>query len=178
MKKILTLTLVLFATYAVFSQEPKGDQPGPNEKIVAKAGITLPPDPPPAKSEKGATVKQNKQDKQATPTPQQFGHQAVLTWTAPTTCTDGSPCTATSYNVYKVATACPSGTTVTGATKIASVPSTTTTYTDTNLVAPNSYCWYVTATNATGESTASNAAGGTLTQPLLAAPSNFVVTAQ
>jgi len=171
MKKALIGISLLSCAFALLAQEP-----GPNEKVVAKAGVTLPPDPP--KSEKGAKVKQQKQDKGASVTPQTFGHQAVLTWTAPTMCSDGSPCTATSYNVYKVATACPSGSTVSGATKIASVPSTSTTYTDTNIVAPGSYCWFVTAVNANGESTASNAAGGSLTQPMIAAPSNFTVAAQ
>jgi hypothetical protein len=159
MKKAIVIMVVFYSVVLVcmlFAQE--------QEKVVAQKGVTL----------KADKQKQNKD--QVNPTA--YGHSAVLTWTAPTTCADGSPCTATSFNIYKAQTACPSGTTVSGATKIASVPSSTTTYTDSNITAPGSYCWYVTAVNANGESTASNAAGGSLTQPLLAAPTNFTVTAQ
>jgi hypothetical protein len=73
---------------------------------------------------------------------------------------------------------CPTGSGLTGATKIASVPAPTTTYTDTNIIAPGSYCYYVTAVNSQGESTASNNAGGSLTQPTIGAPTNFTVVAQ
>ena len=169
MKKLFLLSLVFFAHPLCAQNAPKHPRPehvkelqqkGPSgeEKVVAMVGVTIPP---------GQSVN-----------PQTFGHQAVLSWTAPTTCVDGSPCTATSFNIYKVATACPSGTTVSGATKIVSVPNTQTTYTDTNISAPGSYCYYVTAVNASGESTASNAAGASLTQPMLAAPTNFKVTFQ
>jgi hypothetical protein len=154
------LMLCLISCSLVLAQSP-------NEKVLAKTGVTLPPDPP-----------KSKQKQKQTPNPTTFGHQAVLTWTAPTTCTDGSPCTAASYNIYKLNSTCPSGTGLTGATKIASVPAPTTTYTDTNITAPGSYCWYVTAVDPNGESTASNASGGNLQQPLLAAPSNFAVAAQ
>ena len=70
-------------------------------------------------------------------------HQAVLTWTNPTTCTDGSPCTPISTNVYRVVGTCAAPTTQ--FTKIASVGATVRTYTDPNLAAATTYCYYVTS---------------------------------
>jgi cellulose 1,4-beta-cellobiosidase len=104
-------------------------------------------------------------------------HSAALSWTAPTTCVDGSACTPTGYNVYRAVVACPASGLPAGATKIASAI-TTTTYTDTTITAPGSYCYYVTALNAAGESACSNTAGGTLAQPAINAPTNFTVTVQ
>ena len=104
-------------------------------------------------------------------------HSGTLNWVAPTTCVDGSACTPTGYNVYRASVACPLTGLPTGATKIASAI-TTTTYTDTTITAPGSYCYYVTALNSAGESAASNTGGGTLTQPLINSPTNFTVTAQ
>jgi hypothetical protein len=70
-------------------------------------------------------------------------HQAVLTWTNPTTCSDGSPCTPVSTNVYRVVGTCSAPTSQ--FTKIASVGATVRTYTDPNLAAATTYCYYVTA---------------------------------
>lgn len=99
-------------------------------------------------------------------------HSVVLTWTAPTTCVDGSACAPTGYNVYKFVGACPTGTT--GFTKLNLSPITVTTYTDPS-ISPGTYCYYATALNSAGESTASNTAPATLAQPLSNAPTNFTV---
>ena len=102
------------------------------------------------------------------------GHSATLNWTAPTTCVDGSACTPTGYKVYKASVACPASGLPAGATVLAAV--TVTTYTDTSIAAPGTYCYYVTATNSAGESAASNTSGGSLAQPVISAPTNFTVT--
>lgn len=70
-------------------------------------------------------------------------HQAVLTWTNPTTCNDGSPCTPVATNVYKIVGTCSAPTTQ--FTKLASVGPGVRTYTDGNLAASTTYCYYVTA---------------------------------
>jgi hypothetical protein len=70
-------------------------------------------------------------------------HQAVLTWINPTTCTDGSPCTPVSTNVYRIVGTCSAPTSQ--FTKIASVGATVRTYTDPNLAAATTYCYYVTS---------------------------------
>jgi hypothetical protein len=70
-------------------------------------------------------------------------HQAVLTWTISTTCTDGSPCTPVATNIYKIVGTCSAPTSQ--FTKIASVGPTVRTYTDANLAAATTYCYYVTS---------------------------------
>jgi hypothetical protein len=70
-------------------------------------------------------------------------HQAVLTWTLPTTCTDGSPCTPVATTVYKLVGTC--GASTTQFTKLASLSGTTRTYTDSGLAPITTYCYYVTA---------------------------------
>jgi hypothetical protein len=110
------------------------------------------------------------------PTP----HSASLSWTAVTTCTDGTSCTVVGYNVYKASAACPASGLPTGAVKIASAI-TATTFVDTPLV-PGTYCYYVTAIGGTGsngaESAASNTSSGILAAPAIAAPTGFGVTVQ
>ncbi len=71
-----------------------------------------------------------------------FAATATLSWTAPTTNTDGTPCIdLAGYNIYSH-----SGTIY---TKIASAPSTTMTYVDQNITVPNNTtitrCYVVTA---------------------------------
>lgn len=70
-------------------------------------------------------------------------HQAALTWTLPTTCTDGSPCTPVAITVYKIVATCAAPTTQ--FTKLIALSGTTRTYTDTGLAASTTYCYYVTA---------------------------------
>lgn len=70
-------------------------------------------------------------------------HQAVLTWTLPNTCTDGTPCTPVSTAVYKIVGTCSAPTTQ--FTKLVSLSGTTRTYTDSGLAALTTYCYYVTA---------------------------------
>lgn len=70
-------------------------------------------------------------------------HSAVLTWTLATTCQDGTPCTPVLSTVYKVVGTCSAPTSQ--FTKISTVPYPTRTYTDANLAAATSYCYYVTA---------------------------------
>lgn len=70
-------------------------------------------------------------------------HQAVLTWVNPTTCTDGSPCTPNAINIYKFVGTCSAP--MTQFTKLTSVAGNVKTYTDGNLAAATSYCYYVTA---------------------------------
>ena len=104
-------------------------------------------------------------------------HTATLNWTNPTTCIDGSACTPTGNQVYKLAAACPaSGTT--GFTLLYTATTPIVTYADTTVTAPGTYCYYVTAVNAAGASAASNTAGGSLSQPAINAPSAFTVTIQ
>ena len=106
-------------------------------------------------------------------------HTATLTWTNPTTCTDGSACTPAGNQVYKLAAACPaSGTT--GFTLLYTSSSAITTYADTTVTAPGTYCYYVTALTPTTlvASAPSNTAGGSLSQPAINAPSAFTVTIQ
>lgn len=70
-------------------------------------------------------------------------HQAVLTWTNPTTCTDGSPCTPVAINVYKIVGTCSAPTSQ--FTKLTTLGGAIRTYTDTGLAASTTYCYYVTA---------------------------------
>jgi len=107
--------------------------------------------------------------------PKATAHNAHLAWTAPTTCVDGSACSPSGYNVYKATVACPATGLPAGAAKIASAI-TATTYDDGTISAPGVYCYYVTALNSSGESTASNTGGGSLAQPAISAPTNFSVT--
>lgn len=74
-------------------------------------------------------------------------HQAVLTWTNPSTCTDGSACVPVATTVYKLVGTC--GAATTQFTKLASLSGTTRTYTDTGLAPATTYCYYVTASIAT-----------------------------
>lgn len=70
-------------------------------------------------------------------------HQVVLTWVVPNTCTDGSPCTPAAISVYKIVGTCSAPTTQ--FTKIATLAGNVKTYTDANLAAATTYCYYVTA---------------------------------
>ena len=70
-------------------------------------------------------------------------HQAVLTWTLPNTCSDGTPCTPVATTVYKIVGTCSAPTTQ--FTKLVSLSGTTRTYTDAGLAALTTYCYYVTA---------------------------------
>ena len=70
-------------------------------------------------------------------------HQVVLTWVLPNTCTDGSPCTPVAVTVYRIIGTCSAPTSQ--FTKIASLAGTVKTYTDVNLAAATTYCYYVTA---------------------------------
>jgi hypothetical protein len=70
-------------------------------------------------------------------------HQAVLTWVLPTTCQDGTPCTPVAITVYKLVGTCSA--TTTQFTKLATLSGTTRTYTDANLPAATTFCYYVTA---------------------------------
>jgi hypothetical protein len=74
-------------------------------------------------------------------------HQAVLTWTLPTTCTDGSPCTPVAITVYKIVGTCSAPTTQ--FTKLVTLGGTIRAYTDSGLAALTTYCYYVTASLAT-----------------------------
>jgi len=103
-------------------------------------------------------------------------HSATLTWTAPTTCTDGSPCTPTGYAVYRSNVTCPSAGIPANATDIANNISGTM-YVD-NTITVGSWCYYVLALLGTQASSASNTAGGTISQSPPAAPTNFSVTVQ
>lgn len=104
---------------------------------------------------------------------------ATLTWSAPTTCTDNSTCTATGYNVYRASVACPASGLPTGATKLNSTPITTTTYTDTITTSTSvTYCYYTTALNSAGESKGSNTGSLTVSQAVVSPPTNFKVTIQ
>lgn len=106
----------------------------------------------------------------------QATHSAALTWTPPTTCIDGSACTASGFNVYRVSIACPAnGSVPTGATLINATPVTVANYTDTTITAPGSYCYYVTALNSGGESGPSNTSGGSLAQPKPQPPTGVTV---
>ena len=95
-----------------------------------------------------AGISQTKQKMQVTTAADQPGtlattHQAVLTWTLPGTCTDGSPCTPVAITVYKVVGTCAAPTTQ--FTKLATLGGTIRTYTDSGLAAATTYCYYVTA---------------------------------
>jgi len=82
---------------------------------------------------------------------------AILTWTAPTEYTNGTPLTVASYNVYEGPASPP-------ATMVANVLAGTTTYTATNLPAGTNY-FAVTALDGTGvESALSNIASKATTQ--------------
>lgn len=72
-------------------------------------------------------------------------HQAVLTWLLPNTCADGSPCSPIAITVYRMVGTCTGATPPTGFTSLASLGGTVKTYTDANLAAATSYCYYVTA---------------------------------
>lgn len=70
-------------------------------------------------------------------------HQATLTWVLPTTCTDGSPCTAVAITVYKIVATCAAPTSQ--FTKLTTLSGTTRSYVDAGLAASTTYCYYVTA---------------------------------
>lgn len=104
-------------------------------------------------------------------------HSAVLTWTNPTLCVDGSACTTTGNQVYKLSAACPASGTA-GFTLLYTSTTAIVTYTDTTITAPGTYCYYVTAVNSAGPSGPSPTAGGTLAPPpppLINSPTNFTI---
>jgi hypothetical protein len=148
-KKVVFVLLLGALVFPVLAQNKKEQVAGKKEQVIAKGTVRV-----------GVTT-----------------HAATLSWTAPTTCVDGSPCTATGYNVYRAAIACPASGLPAGALRIANAV-TTTSYSDTTVTAPGSYCYYVSALNSAGESAASNTAGGTLAQPVVGPPTNFTVTVQ
>lgn len=103
-------------------------------------------------------------------------HSVTLTWNNPTTCVDGSACTPTGNKIYKLVGVCPASGTA-GFTLLSTSTTPITTYTDSGIT-PGTYCYYVTASNANGESAASNTAAGTLAQPALSPPTSLSVVAQ
>lgn len=147
---LFVLALLLAAPVILFAQGPAGA----GTKTDKKETVVVAPQ----------TVK-----------PKATAHNAHLAWTAPTTCVDGSACTATGFKVYKASVACPASGLPTGATVLAALAGTVTTYDDGTISAPGTYCYYVTAVNSVGESSASNTAGGSLAQPAISAPTNFSV---
>ena len=77
------------------------------------------------------------------PNPTATSHQAVLTWIPPNLCVDGTNCTPVAITVYKIVGTCAAPTTQFA--KIASLAGNVKTYTDPNLAAATTYCYYVTA---------------------------------
>jgi len=99
----------------------------------------------------------------------QAANQSVLTWTAPTTYTDGTPLPASGlgYKVYRG---------VKGATKTVIASPTSTTYTDTTgLNQGTTVCYQVSATLGTQESALSTEACKTFPQAAPSSPSTLTV---
>jgi fibronectin type 3 domain-containing protein len=94
----------------------------------------------------------------------QAANQAVLTWTAPTTYSDGTPLPASglAYKVYRG---------LSGATKTVIASPTTTTYTDTGQAQGTTVCYQVSATLAGQESALSTEACKTFPALAPSAPS-------
>lgn len=80
-----------------------------------------------------------------------------LTWTAST---DAATNPSLTYNVYRVAQACPTSGQPSGMVKINSAPITGTSYVDTAVQVGQSYCYAATAVLNGGESADSNFSGG------------------
>ena len=95
-------------------------------------------------------------------------HSVVLHWTAST---DAVTYPSLGYNVYRLTTACPTGT-PTGATKLNATPVSAVTYTD-STVQVGTNCYYVTSTVNGMESAASNLVAGS---PSPAPPTALTVT--
>jgi hypothetical protein len=137
--KICALLLCLFAGSAIAATTPAAPKPGAvAPKAVAKAAA-------------------------ATPTP-----SAALSWTAPTTNTDGTAITATlTYNIYQGLTGAlakvQSGVTTTAATITA------------GLTAGTTQCFAVTAVANGVESAQSNSACAAISQPSPNSPTTVVV---
>jgi len=91
-------------------------------------------------------------------------HSVNLSWTA-------SPDAGVSYNIYRLAGACPA-TGTTGFSKITGTPVAATTYTD-SIVTPGTYCYYATSVFNGAESVPSNVAPAVI---LPAAPSGLSTT--
>lgn len=119
MKIRIAVFLSLILAACAFAQAP-----------LLTLSVTTPTDPTPAAAGQTTT-----------------DHQVVLTWVLPNQCTDGSPCTPAAITVYKIVGTCSAPTTQ--FTKIASLAGTVKTYTDANLAAATTYCYYVTASLAT-----------------------------
>jgi hypothetical protein len=95
-------------------------------------------------------------------------NQAVISFTAPTTYTDGTPITAVlSYGVYQALQGQPK-------VKVATVLTTTSTIT-TGLLSGKTYCWQVTAIDGAQESAMSNEACKTFAPPI---PNAVTITVQ
>lgn len=119
MRKDIILTLLLAAALSAHAQTPKKQTP---KNQTPKAQVTT------------------------AATPVTTDHQAVLTWAPPTACTDGSPCTPVSQNVYRLVGTCVSANASSPPfTVLASVGGGIKTYTDTGLAAATTYCYYITA---------------------------------
>lgn len=108
--------------------------------LLALAGIA------PAQTPKKQAAPTSKTQVTTAATPVTTNHQAVLTWAPPSLCTDGTPCTPVSQNVYKLTGTCNGATSgVPPFAVLASVSGATKSYTDVGLAAATTYCYYVTA---------------------------------
>lgn len=86
---------------------------------------------------------------------QSTGHNAVLSWSAPSDSTTG-----TVYNVYRANAVCPvSGVGTLTFTQINTTPVTALTYTD-NTIGIGNWCYYVTQVTSSVESAPGNTGGG------------------